>query len=152
MADTPAGVRRYFDWFGWLAEDEPARKQQRFDAMSRGWIIGATQFAQEIVREHAELAGHGPRLAVELQVAREAVWQSVLNGVLRRLSRRPGELSMAGKSIAWKLAVAAALKERTTATNRWIARHLHMGNHQEVSRKVNAWMRSPDPTLLRKIR
>ena len=40
----------------------------------------------------------------------------------------------------WKLAVAAMLKRRTTATNRWLAESLHMGNMYEVSRKVAAWM------------
>ena len=37
-----------------------------------------------------------------------------------------------------------------TATNRWLATTLHMGNLHEVSRKVNAWARQPDAALQKK--
>jgi hypothetical protein len=63
--------------------------------------------------------------------------------VLRKLRRKPAELAQAGKSTDWKLAAAAALKARTTVTNRWLATTLHMGNLHEVSRKVAAWSRQP---------
>ena len=39
------------------------------------------------------------------------------------------------------LALAAALKARTTATNRWLGAALHLGSLHEVSRKVAAWTR-----------
>jgi hypothetical protein len=32
LAETPAGRRSYLDYPAWLAEDESARRQQRFDA------------------------------------------------------------------------------------------------------------------------
>jgi hypothetical protein len=32
-------------------------------------------------------------------------------------------------------------------TNRWLATTLHLGNLHEVSRKVSAWTRQPDPDL-----
>jgi hypothetical protein len=49
-----------------------------------------------------------------------------------------------------KLTVAAALKGRTTLTNRWLGTVLQMGNLHEVSRKVTAWLRHPDSALARK--
>ena len=39
----------------------------------------------------------------------------------------------------------------TTATNRWPAENLAMGNLHEVSRKVQAWRRQPHPKLARVI-
>ena len=91
----------------------------------------------------------GPRLAAELQEAREAIWQDSLTMLLRKLKRRAEDLSAAGKSADWKLALASALKARTTVTNRWLATTLQMGNLHEVSRKVSAWNRQPDPALSR---
>ena len=58
---------------------------------------------------------------------------------------------MEGKSVGWKLAIAAELKRRSNATDRWLAETMKMGNLHEVSRKVAAWQREPDermPSLL----
>ena len=63
LADTPAGRRKYLEYLGWLAEDEPARKAQRFDRMSQGWLIGSREFAAGLIEEHGAMAGHGRRLA-----------------------------------------------------------------------------------------
>lgn len=151
LPDTPAGRRKYLAYLAWLAEDEPARKQQRFAEMAKGWVIGGGEFAKALVRENRELTGQGRRLAAEVQKAREAVWQEELTALLRKLRRTPGELARTGKSEDWKLAAAAALKARTTVTNRWLATTLHMGNLHEVSRKVGAWTRRPDPALQKKL-
>jgi putative transposase len=151
LADTPAGRSKYLAYLAWLAEDEPARKQQRFAEMSKGWVIGGGEFAKTMVRENRNLTGQGRRLAADMQAAREAVWQEELDRLLSRLRRRPAELAPAGKSADWKLAIAAELKVRTTATNRWLATTMHMGNLHEVSRKVSAWTRQPDLSLQRKL-
>ena len=37
------------------------------------------------------------------------------------------------------------------AANCWLAATMHMDNLHEVSRKVSAWTRQPDPSLLRKL-
>jgi len=151
VADTPAGRKKYDAYLAWLAEDEPARKAQRFEEMSTGWVIGTGAFAKAIVKENQERIGQGRRLAAEMRAMREAVWQEELSGLLRRLRRKPVDLAAAGKSADWKLALAAAMKARTTATNRWLAGTLHLGNLYEVSRKVSAWMRRPDHALQNKL-
>lgn len=151
LTDSVPGRRAYLKYLGWLHEDEPARKAQRFETMSKGWIIGTPEFAKEMVQEQLELTGQGPRLAAEMQEAREAIWQETLFSLLRKLRRDEAELATAGKSVDWKLALAATLKDRTTVTNRWLATTLHMGNLHEVSRKVSAWIRQPDQNLLKKL-
>ena len=152
LGDTTAGRRKYLEYLGWLAEDEPAKKRLRFEEMSKGWVIGTKAFAKEMIRENHELAGHGRRLARELRESREALWEDELAVLMRKLGRRTEELRRAGKSETWKLAIAAALKARTTVTNRWLAATLHMGNLSEVSRKVAAWTRDPDPALQSKLK
>lgn len=136
LADTPAGRRRYLDYLTWLMEDEPARKAQRFAEMSKGWIIGTADFAKSMVKEHAELIGQGRRMAAELQASREAIWRDELTALLAKRGRTASDLVAEKKSADWKAALAAAMKARTTATNRWLGEHLHMGGLHEVSRQV----------------
>jgi hypothetical protein len=152
LADTPAGRRKYLEYLAWLSEDESARKEQRFAEMAKGWVIGAKEFAQALAQENRELTGQGKRLAAEGREAVESIWQEELVGLLHKLRRMPEELAATGKSVDWKLAVAAALKARTTVTNRWLAATMHLGNLYEVSRKVSAWSRQPDSGLLKKLR
>ena len=52
---------------------------------------------------------------------------------------------------AWKFALAAALKARTTATNRWLGAALHPGNLHAASRKVAAWTGAPGVVLSKKL-
>ena len=151
LTDTPAGRRKYQEYLGWLAEDEPARKAQRFDQMSRGWSIGSRGFAAALIEEHRLAVGRGHQLAVENRKAMEAVWGMDLQRLLERLGRKDADLATSGKSADWKIAIAAALKARTTVTNRWLATTLHLGNLYEVSRKVAVWMRNPEPTLAKKL-
>ena len=148
LRDTPGGRKAYVAYLAWLAEDEPARKAQRFDEMSRGWIIGTGDFAKDLVREHRRAVGRGPHLAANLRDSREAVWQEELARLLKQRRKTPAALAADGKSADWKVALAAELKARTTVTNRWLGTTLHLGNLHEVSRKVAAWQRrsaAPDP-------
>ena len=151
LKDSAAGRKKYLAYLGWLAEDEPARKAQKFSEMSKGWIIGTAGFAMEMAREHGEAAGHGRRLANEMRIAQAAVWQEELERLLRKLGRTAKDLAKEGKSVDWKLALAAALKARTTATNRWLGTELQMGNLHEVSRKVADWIRQPDAALAKRL-
>jgi len=152
LADTAAGRRKYLDYLAWLSTDEPTRKQQQFESMSRGWIIGSPDFAKAMVKEHRELAGQGRRLAAELRETREALWEEELTALLAKLGRTDDELRRERKSAPWKAALAAAMKKRTTATNRWLGERLHMGGLHEVSRLAGAWLRASDPVLARKLR
>ena len=147
LADTPVGRKKYLNYLAWLAEDEPARKAQRFAEMSKGWIIGTTDFAKTMIKENRELVGQGRRMAAATKATQEALWQDELTALLRKLRRTPAELTKARKSADWKVAIAAAMKARTTATNRWLGEALQMGGLHEVSRHVSAWHRRPDPAL-----
>ncbi|MDP1578830.1 MAG: transposase [Candidatus Didemnitutus sp.] len=151
LADTPAGRRKYLAYLDWLAEDEAERKKQRFTEMSKGWIIGTSDFAKTMIKEQQELVGRGRRMAAATQATREALWEEELTSLLAKLRRTPADLVQASKSADWKRALAATLKARTTATNRWLGETLHMGGLHEVSRQASAWQRQPDPALQKKL-
>ena len=151
LTDTTAGRGKYLQYLGWLAEDGPAQKAQRFAEMSRGWIVGTRSFAKEMIKENRELAGSRLRAAEVLKEAREATWNEELSRLLRCLRRGPADVMQDPKSAPWKVAVAAAMKERTTATNRWLGDALNMGGLHEVSRRVSAWQRQPDGRMQRRL-
>jgi len=141
LVDGTAGRARYLAYLEWLAEDEPARKRQRFDQMAKGWAIGTKEFVQSLSREQRELRGQGRRLALQMRETHEALWRDELERLLSAQRRTPADLVAASKSADWKLALAAVLKSRTTATNRWLAINLSLGNLHETSRKISAWLR-----------
>jgi hypothetical protein len=131
--------------------DEPARKALNFERMSKGWVIGGRSFKKEVAVEHRSAAAaleRGDRTVDELK---DVVLQDRLNGLLAKLNKSRADVVVAGKSEPWKVALAAAMKANTTATNRWLAAQLHMGALHEVSRKVSAWVRHPDVGLARKL-
>jgi len=81
----------------------------------------------------------------------EAVWaidSTTIGSSNRAHGGRPGNLR---KSADWKFAIAAALKRRTTVTNRWQTTPLNLDNCSRSSRKVAAWMRNPEPSLCKRL-
>ena len=72
LKDTPAGWAKYLDYVAWLAEDEPARKEQRFAEMPTGRVIGSEGFAKAAVQAHAATLGQGRRRAEETRQTQEA--------------------------------------------------------------------------------
>lgn len=54
LTDTAAGWKSYQDYLTWLATDETAKKQQAFDKMTKGWVLGSSEFRKDILKEHAE--------------------------------------------------------------------------------------------------
>ena len=147
LADTPAGHIKYLEYLDWLSEDEPSRRQMRFEQMSDGWIIGTAGFAKAMLQEHRTLARRSAAVGSGLYAGRELIWQETLDELLAKVARRRSDLLAAPKMAEWKQAVAAAMKERTTVTNRWLGTHLAMGSPFHVSRKVAAWLRAPNPKL-----
>ncbi len=90
-------------------------------------------------------------MTADLAEARACAWSEICDDLLRTLGRTRQEAESEGKSADWKLAVAAAMKARSTVTNRWLSENLHLGAMHEVSRKVSQWLRQPDRRLARKL-
>jgi putative transposase len=151
LADSAAGRKKYMEYLAWLCEDEPARKALNFEKMSKGWVIGSRSFKQELLKDHQEAAAILKQIEAESQELRQALWADELTRLLGQVGKQRSDLIREGKSVTWKLAVAAALKERTTVTNRWLSETLRMGNLHEVSRKVSAWSRVPNRALAKKV-
>jgi putative transposase len=147
LADTAAGRRKYNDYIEWLACDEPARKELRFDQMSKGWAIGTKEFKKDLLKDHQAYAAARKLGEVDLEDARGEALQEVLDELLKKAGQSRKGAAADGKFVDWKIEVAAAMKARTTVTNIWLHENLGMGSIHEISRQVSAWSRDPDRKL-----
>ncbi|HEX9783828.1 MAG TPA: transposase [Opitutaceae bacterium] len=152
LPDTPAGRRKYADYLAWLRKNEAERKALRFERMTKGWVIGSAAFKKKAVKEHRKLASAWAAGVAGLEKAKEAAMQETLDDLLRKAGRSRKDAQREGKFVPWKVAVAAAMKARTTATNRWLGENLAMGSLHEISRQVATWVRAPDRALQRRLK
>jgi putative transposase len=143
LRDTPAGRKRYLAYLGWLNADATAKKQLLFEEMSKDWALGTREFKKGLIRDHKQLAEQlraHPEGAHE--IARD-VWHERLAGYLALLKKSEHDVCAAAKGEPWKVAVAAAMKTSTTASNPWLAAQLNMGSPFRLSRPVSACRANP---------
>ncbi len=152
LRDSAAGRRKYCEYLAWLAEDEPARKALCFEQMSKGWAIGTLDFKKELAKEHQLFAASRKSGCDDLAEVKEAVLQERLDVLLKKVARTRKDIENDGKFADWKVALAATLKRRTTATNGWLKDNLAMGSVHEIGRQVAAWRRNPVRKWVRKLR
>lgn len=79
------------------------------------------------------------------------MFEEALSQLLKQVGKQNSDLAKEGKSVGWKVVVAAAMRQKTTVTNRWLGENLHLGNMYEVSRKISQWLRHPEMKLARKL-
>ncbi|HUJ43776.1 MAG TPA: transposase [Opitutaceae bacterium] len=143
LADSPQGIRRYLEYLSWLQDDEAGKRRLEFARLSKDWALGTKAFKRDLLKEHGEWAATrrrgdaGPR-----ELARE-LWEERLAACLAAVRKTPEEARAEAKGATWKVAVAAALKSMTTASNPWLAQQLHMGSPYRLSRLVSACRRNP---------
>jgi hypothetical protein len=74
-------------------------------------------------------------------------WRAALERCLRRAGKKPADIKAGRKSADWKIAIAAALKLKTQASNRWLCEQLHMGTPVAVSQLVGRLRRQGGPAI-----
>jgi REP element-mobilizing transposase RayT len=143
LRDTPADRKRYLAYLAWLSDDDTEKKRLAFEQMSKDWAIGSREFKMDLIRDHKQLAeALHAQPEGERDIARE-VWQERLSMYLAALKKSVPELRVSAKGAPWKVAVAAAMKTTTTASNPWLAEQLHMGSPFRLSRLVSACRADP---------
>lgn len=145
LTDTPAGREAYARYLAWQAEEGPAGKTRAYASMSRGWALGSAEFKTALIQDHA-LAQTSR--AWELTGAREiaaAHWAAALAKGLAVLGKTAADIAGDPKSAAWKVALAARMKQTTQAGNRWLADQLNLGTPVAVSHHVGQLRRGLRP-------
>lgn len=152
LADTPQGRKQYAKYLKWLVDDDAARKEMAFGKMCRGWAIGTKDFKKALLeeledaKEEDENADGSDAVAryygEGLREANRLRWEMLLEKGLASLGKDAASIATDLKSAKWKIMLAALLKQKTSATNVWITRQLHMGTPDAVSRYVSEFRRN----------
>lgn len=143
LDDTAAGRKRYVAYLGWLQEDEAGQKELEFDRLSKDWAVGSRQFKKELIKAHGHLAGRNERGEASPDEIAEELWAERLGIYLAAVKKTERDGQAEPKGAGWKVAVAAAMKRTTTASNPWLARRLHMGSPFRLSRLVTDCRNDP---------
>lgn len=143
LADTKAGWSSYADYLAWQASEGPAGRNQAYVRLSKGWALGGPDFKRTLLQEHVVAAATRAWEAVGAKEIRETQWQALLDRGLRQLGKTATDVGRERKSASWKVALAAWLKQRSQAGNRWLCEHLHMGTPVAVSHHVGQARRQP---------
>jgi REP element-mobilizing transposase RayT len=147
LTDTPAGRQSYGDYLAWQAQEGPAGRNEAYVSLSKGWALGTREFKTALIKDHALAANARAWEDSGAQEIREQQWGEVLATGLRKAGKTIEAAASARKSAPWKVAIAAELKRRTQATNRWIAEQLHMGSAVAVSQYVGRARRAATPPV-----
>jgi len=143
LADGRDGWTAYDRYLAWQAEDGPAGKGQAYASMSQGWALGTEKFRTALVKNYDLVATARAWEAGGAQEIRRRRCEEQLKACLRAVSKQRASVSGEPKGAAWKVAVAAWMKQETEATNGWLAERLNMGSATRVSQVVGAIARGP---------
>jgi putative transposase len=141
LKDTRHGWRKYQQTLAWIATDDSLQKEMRFSEMCNGWCRGSESFEEAMENEYAlesskirTIARGGPE-SLALLAIRQKQWQGSLNAGAKYLKIELSELPRP-KSAPVKVALAAAMRSATSASNQWLAEKLQMGKAASVSQFV----------------
>ena len=145
LADNAAGWSSYTDYLAWQVAEGPTGKSKSYVSLSQGWALGSAEFKKAMVQDHALAADSRAWESQGAREIRQQAWELLFHRALATLGRKESELANGPKSTPWKVAMATFLKERTQASNPWLAQRLGMQRPTYVSRLVSAARRAPQP-------
>lgn len=148
LPDTRAGHQHYLSYLKWLAEDDEGKKALYFDRMSKDWAIGGRDFKLAMLKEHKQLVQIVRRDDLKAENLSHSLWSERLAAYLAVLRKTPKDIQSEAKAAPWKVALAAAMKSNTTASNPWLAHELNMGSPFRLSRLVSSTRLNPATTSL----
>ena len=138
LADTPAGWADYGAHLQRRMAEPTEQENDEHGPLSSGWAIGTHAWRQAVAKDHAHSKlARSEHTGSEAKVLREAQWAEATDKFLAKVGKTRVDALEDWKGAAWKIAVAEALRRTTSATNGWIAAHLHMGTGGSVSKYVS---------------
>lgn len=113
---------------------EVGRDKEDSEPLDRGWAVGDQGWKAKIAEEYrprveAALA----RRPAHLSELIEASWSRELEIALQRAGKTSADAARDLKAAPWKVAIAASMRNGTSATNQWIASKLHIGSANALS-------------------
>jgi putative transposase len=148
LVDSKQGRSKYRDYLKWLATDDVAQEEMAFAKMCRGWALGGANFKRKMFDEIVDSPDKSQTERLEsfegrdLKEVNEIMWERELTKALVVCEKTPESIHAEMKSAPWKVMIACALKQRTSASNPWITSKLNMGIPQAVSLHVGRYRKS----------
>lgn len=146
MDDSAAGWIRYKKYLRMRAEEDPEEIARLEKLMNRGWCIGSDEFKKDLAKEYLADKGHLILEGEELKELNRLQWQHRLLKSLKVLKKNTKDIETSQKSAPWKLAIAADLKRKSSASNQWLSEHLQMGTQKSVSAICGQYQRKQEST------
>jgi len=114
------------------------RENDDYGPLSGGWAIGSRAWRQAVAQDHAprKLEG-GSHDGPEARALREVQWAQAAERLLGKIGKTHLNAKEDRKGADWKVAVAEALRRKTSAANGRIADYLHMGTGGSVSKYLS---------------
>jgi len=121
LADTPAGHRAYEKFLTWQSAHGPMGRNEAYVSMSRGWILGSQGFKESLLKEHGLAADSRAWEIAGKDEIQQAQWTKLFQSGCKALDRTAAELGCGPTAQSWKIALMLFMKERTQASNPWLA-------------------------------
>jgi len=125
-------MRSYAEHLEWCEENDSKMRDELVRRYTRGWAVASKEYRKELKKMLVEMEKGTPWGGEEMAELREAKWERVLEEKLEKIGKTLEEAKKSPKSAEWKVEIAGALRNQTTATNIWIAERLAMGHPSRV--------------------
>jgi putative transposase len=136
--DSPKGRREFSRRMQRLCRTNEAGNPT---PLSRGWKIGAEDFADWLAQKLARRGRKGER-ASERRETDQALAERLVRDALNKLGWTETDLKRKAKADPKKVKIARQVREQTPMTRQWVATRLHMGSASYLSavlgRSVNS--------------
>jgi hypothetical protein len=116
----------------WSEEGEQKKRDEMQKRYCRGWAVAGAEYRKELKKMYGGLEKAGEAVGAEYGELKEAKWERVLVEELKRERKSLKNAAAERKASQWKVRIAGVLRQKTTATNGWIADQLCMGHPSRV--------------------
>ena len=137
LADSREGWSRYLERLAGIAGDPAAQEALRFDEIARGHPIGTPAWKESLAREHRHRALEVDLPHDETSALKEARWNDALDAALSAHQKTRQDVAAIPGRPAWKVAIAARVRNLSGAPYSWIGEKLHMG--PALALRVAVW-------------
>lgn len=151
LQPTRAGMRCYQRYLAMIDAQDPSDRAALHQQLCRGWYIGTREGSRAMVRklEKGELLADGGIVSAGYGEERA---EALLEEGLRRLGQAGPDLRSDHKLAAWKVVLAAWIKQHCAVPNRWFSETMHMGNLYGISKALAQERKTPrQPKLWRRL-
>lgn len=143
---TAKGWHHYVEHLVALSADQTRQDELGFATLSRGWCIGTAGWREAVARDHAQKQLSPGLPAAEARALRETAWEQALSTCLQAAHRTEAELQQAGKTTAWKVALAGQVRRQSGASVVWLARRMHLGTADTARTQLSLFQRRGSAT------